>query len=60
MFFLTNGRTFLGPYSPGEVRLRVRGERWLREQDHAAEVFRVEAETEIEARRAFRLVRKGA
>jgi hypothetical protein len=59
MFFLTNGRVFLGPYSPGEVRPRVRGEQWLRELDHAAEVFRVEADTEIKARRAFRLTRKG-
>jgi hypothetical protein len=52
--FLTDGQTWLGPYSEEEPFAIARGTRTLREVHQAAEVYAVTADTEEQARKIFR------
>lgn len=60
MIFLTDGRTYLGPYdAEGEPLAIARGVRWLREVERSPEVHRIEAADDMAARRAYgRAMRK--
>lgn len=54
LIFLTDGRTYLGPYDPDEASFAIpRGVRTLRENHAATDVYSVPATTEQEARRRF-------
>lgn len=57
VIFLTNGRSFLGPYSPDEMRPLARGRASLRADDMTTDVYQLTANTIEEARRTFRAKR---
>lgn len=57
MRFLTDGRHFIGPYSPDEPFALARGQRTLRALNETwgvIEIHVIEADTELEARGKWR------
>lgn len=53
MQFLTDGKTFLGPYGDDEIQSLVRARRTLIEVHEATNVYAIKAENDESARRTW-------